>query len=203
MNCNQAFVIGFFSVFGAVLVVNHVSRLYQTYWPPTSDWIIRKWSKMSDWVIRKWSKTSKWVVRNWSKMSKWVFREVLLSRLFRGQHVLNPTRIELLCHLAHWTAVIVYNTWGVDSLDKFALRTGQLAVVHVVPLLITYQLGFVASVFGVSLHVVEKVHQSLAAMVLVQGLLHSIIHLLSNWDEVSSTLVQIMVFAKCTFSRDV
>ena len=71
----------------------------------------------------------------------------------------------------------MYNTWNVDSLGQAALRAGQLAVIHVVPLLITYQLAFVSNILGLSLNVVGKVHQSLAVMVLVQSMLHSVLHL--------------------------
>ena len=130
----------------------------------------------------------------WPPMSRWVIRHVLHPRLFRGRHTFNPTRVEVLCHLLHWTAVIVYNTWDVDSLGRAALRAGQLAVIHIVPLLITYQLGFVSSILGLSLNVVGKVHQSLAVMALVQSMLHSVIHLQTEERQTKSMLFQIIVF---------
>jgi hypothetical protein len=107
--------------------------------------------------------------------------------------MINPTRVEVLCHLLHWTAVIVYNTWNVDSLGQAALRAGQLAVIHVVPLLITYQLGFVSNILGLSLNVVRKVHQSLAVMVLVQGMLHSVLHFQTEEWQAKLTPFQIAV----------
>ena len=144
MNINRGFAIGFFSIFGAVLVVNHVSRLCRRYWP---------------------------------LISRWMVKHVLLPRVFRGRHLINPTRVEVLCYLLHWTAVIIYDTWNVDSFGRAASRAGELAVIHIVPLLITYQLAFVSSVLGVSLDTVKKAHQSLAVMVLLQGMLHSALHL--------------------------
>lgn len=135
MNINCGFAIGFFSIFGAILVVSHVPKLCRKYGPPTSRWMVG---------------------------------HVLLPRIFHSRHMINPSRVEVLCHLLHWTAVIVYNTWNVDSLGQAALRAGLLAIIHVVPLLITYQLGFVSSVLGISLNLVGKLHQSLAVMVLVQ-----------------------------------
>lgn len=104
-------------------------------------------------------------------------KHVLLPRLFHRRHLINPTRVEVLCHLIHWTAVITYNTWNVNTFGQAALRAGQLGIIHVLPLQITYQLAFVSSVLGLSLNNVKKVHQSLAVMVLVQGMLHSAIHL--------------------------
>jgi hypothetical protein len=107
--------------------------------------------------------------------------------------MINPTRVEVLCHLLHWTAVIVYNTWNVDSLGQAALRAGQLAVIHMVPLLITYQLGFMSSVLRISLNVVGKVHQSLAVMVLLQGMLHSVLHLQTEERQTKMTPFEIAV----------
>ena len=170
MNINSGFAIGFFSIFGAVLVVNHVSNICRKYWPPTSRWMVR---------------------------------HVFLPRLFLGRHTINPTRVEILCHLLHWTAAIVYNTWDVDSLGRAALRAGQLAVIHVVPLLITYQLGFVSNILGLSLTFVGKVHQSLAVMALVQGTLHSVIYLQTGERQTKSMLFQIMVPVHSIFGEHI
>ena len=161
MDINRGFAIGFFAIFGAALVVNHISKLCRTYWPPTLRWMVR---------------------------------HVLLPRLFVGLHIFNPTRIEVVCHLLHWTAVVVYNTWNVHNLVQAGLRAGQLAVIHIVPLLITYQLSFVSSLLGLSLDVVANVHQSLAIMALVQGVLHSVAQLHIAERQNKFTLFQISVF---------
>ena len=160
MNINYGFAIGFFSTFGAVFVVNHVSKLCQKYGPSTS---------------------------------RWMYKHVLLPRIFHDWHLFNPTRIEVLCHLLHWTAVIIYDIWEVDSLNHAALRAGQLAAIHVVPLLVTYQLAFVSSVLSLSLNVVRKIHQSLAIMVLVQGMLHIVLHLQTTGMLIKLTPFQIAV----------
>ena len=128
----------------------------------------------------------------WLAISGRLVRHVLLLRLFHGRHIFNPTRAELLCHLLHWVATIVYNTWRVTNLSQAALRAGQIAVINIVPLLVTYQLGFASSAFGLSLNAVLKVHQSLAVMALVQGALHSIIQLLIE-GQTKPMLFQIMV----------
>ena len=120
-------------------------------------------------------------------------RHLLLPTVFRGRHIINPTRVEVLCHLLHWTAAIIYNTWNVDSINQAALRAGQLALIHLVPLLITYQLAFVSSVLGISLNIVGKVHQSLAVMALVQGILHSVLHLQTEERQTKLTRFQIAV----------
>ena len=160
MNINRSFAIGFFSIFGAVLVLNHVSRLRRKYW---------------------------------HLISRRMVKHVLLPRLFRDKHLVNPTRVEVLCHLLHWTAVIIYNTWDVDSFGRAALRAGELAIIHIVPLLITYQLAFVSSLLGLSLNVVEKVHQSLAAMVFLQGCLHSVLYLQTTGRQTELTPSKIAV----------
>lgn len=161
MNITRGFAIGFFSIFGALLIANHVSKVCRACWPP---------------------------------ISRWTTRHVLLPRLFGGRHIFNPTRIELLCHLLHWTAVIVYNTWDVDSLGRAALRAGQLAVIHVVPLLITYRLGFVSRVLGLSFNVTGRVHQSLALMASVQSIVHIAIHLQTDEKQIKSMVFPTIVF---------
>ena len=86
--------------------------------------------------------------------------------------------------MLHWTTVIVFNSWNVD----------RLAVIHTVPLLISYQLAFVSSVLGLSLHIGLKVHQSLAIMALVQGMLHSIIYLQAEERQIQLMFFPILVF---------
>lgn len=164
MNLNRGFAIGFFSIFGALLIANHVAKLCRACWP---------------------------------LISRWTVRHILLPRLFRGRHICNPTRIELLYHLLHWTAVILYNTWDVDGLGRAALRAGQLAVIHVVPLLITYQLGFVSRVLGLSFGAIGRVHQSLAFMALLQAILHCVIHLQVEKNQAKSMVSQITVLTIC------
>ncbi len=168
MNINCGFAIGFFSIFGTLLIANQVSKVCRACWPP---------------------------------ISRWTVRHVLLPRLFRGRHIFNPTRTELLCHLLHWTAVIVYSTWDVDSLSGAALRAGQLAVIHVVPLLITYQLGFVSRLLGLSFNVTGRVHQSLAFMALVQSILHSAIHLQTGGKQIETMVSQTIVFVHASLCK--
>ena len=91
----------------------------------------------------------------------------MLLRLFRGQHIFNPTRIGLLCHLLHWAAVIVYTTSGVNDLSRAASRAAQIAVIHVVPSAVSYQLSFVSHALGLSLNAVLQVDQSLAVMTIL------------------------------------
>ena len=80
-----------------------------------------------------------------------------------------------------------------DSLGQAALRAGQLAIIHIVPLLITYQLAFVSSVLRISLNVVGKLHQSLAVIALAQGMLRSVIHLQTEERQTKLTPFQIAV----------
>ena len=108
--------------------------------------------------------------------SRWIFKQVLLPKLFRGQHKFNLTRIALLCHLLHWTLAIWYNVWKVRDLDHASSRASQMSIIHLVPLLASRDLASVADAFGVSLATVLTVHPSLAVMALVQGGIHVVIH---------------------------
>lgn len=125
--------------------------------------------------------------------SRWLSRHLLVPRLFRERQSVNPTRVELLCHLFHWTAVIVCNTCHVVDLNEAATRSGQLAVIHMVPLLIAYQLGFLSRLLGVSYNAIKTVHQSLAFMALMQSTLHVVLQLQINDTHIQSMMFQIIV----------
>ena len=130
----------------------------------------------------------------WPPISRWLVRHVVLPRLFHGRHIFNPTRVELLCHLLHWVAVIVYNTCGVTDLSQAASRAAQIAVVHIVPLSISYRLSFVSRALGLSLNTVLKVHQSLAVVTTLQSALHGLIltQIAEGWT--GSMVFEIMVY---------
>ena len=129
----------------------------------------------------------------WQPISRWLTRHIVLPRLFHGRHLFNPTRVEVLCHLIHWVATILYNTCGVTSLSQAASRAAQIAIIHIVPLLVSYQLGSVARALGLSLNAVLKIHQSVAVMATVQGALHGLIQLLIAGGWKGSMVFKIMV----------
>lgn len=112
-------------------------------------------------------------------------RHISLPRLFRGRHFINPTRIEVLCHIVHWTSAIIYNAYGVRSLSHAATRAAQIAVIHAVPLLAAHQLSFVSHALGLPLGSVYKMHASLGIMTTIQGTFHSIVRLrdMDKWVE--------------------
>lgn len=160
MNINRGIAVGFLGIFSAVFIVNQVSKLYRTFWPPISRWFVR---------------------------------HVVLPRLSHGRHMFNPTRVELLCHLLHWVAVILCSSLSVTNLSHAASRAGHIAVVHIVPLSISYQLSFVSRAFGLSLNAMLKVHRSLAIMATIQSTLHGLLRLQIAGGYTKLTLFQTMV----------
>lgn len=128
------------------------------------------------------------ILTNYSRpTAEWVARHALLPKIFRGRHFFNPTRIELLFHLAHWVLTIIYNTYDVHNLSQAATRASQLAVIHVIPLLATHQLSFVSDNLGLPLNGILKIHASLGLMALIQGILHSLIEIqvIGEWGSLA------------------
>jgi hypothetical protein len=101
-------------------------------------------------------------------------KHVLLSRIFGDPDTLNPTVTEFLCHLVHWSVTLMYNVLDVADFSIAASRAGQMAVINIVLLAISHHLAFVSYAFGFSLHTLTKIHQSLAVMGTIQGILHSL-----------------------------
>ena len=58
----------------------------------------------------------------------------------------------------------MYNTGDGAGVSEAASRAGLIAVIHIVPLLIAYQLGFVPNALGLSINVLLKEYQALAVM---------------------------------------
>lgn len=112
----------------------------------------------------------------WPPTIRWFRKRIVLPRLFHGRHFFNPSRLQVICHLLHWVATILYNTYDVASLAQAASRAGQIAVVHIVPLLVSYQLGYVSQTLGISMKSVLELHISMGLMATVQGVVHTFIH---------------------------
>lgn len=129
----------------------------------------------------------------WPPTVRWLRMHIVLPRLFRGRHLFNPTRVELICHLLHWIATIVYNTYGVANLPQAASRAGNIAVVHLVPLMVSHQLCYVSQVLGLSLDSGVELHISMGLMATIQGALHTVIHLRMADGLSGSMVFRIMV----------
>lgn len=160
MNIDRGFAVGFLGIFGAIFIINQVSKIYRTFWPSVSRWFVK---------------------------------HMVLPRLSHNRHKFNPTRVELLCYLLHWVMVILCNSLNVANISHAASRAGQIAIIHIVPLSISYQLSFVSSAFGLSLNAMLKVHRSLAIMATIQSTLHGLIRLQTAGGYTKLTLFQTMV----------
>ena len=129
MDINQIFAIRFLGTFGLLLVW----RLIVSIWYHA----LRCFR-----ILIFWTSAKLRMVRE--KSYGLLLRHILLRRVLRGRYFLNPTRVELLYHVAHWTATIFYSTFRVGTLDQAANRAAQLATIHMVPLLVAYQLSFIS-----------------------------------------------------------
>ena len=85
-----------------------------------------------------------------------------------------------------------------------ASRAGELAVIHLVPLLITYRLGYVSRLLGLSFEQTGTVCQSLAVMTLVQCIIHSAAPLPTDGKRINSMVSETIVFIHmiCCEHRD-
>lgn len=110
-------------------------------------------------------------------LCKYAHAHLALPKIFQGRLFLNPTRLEAFFHITHWVAVVVFDTFRVNSLHTAQTRTAQLAVIHLVPLMVSFQLSCTADSLGLSLKTFLKLHGSLGLMATLHGIAHAGMHL--------------------------
>ncbi|GIZ48204.1 hypothetical protein CKM354_001127400 [Cercospora kikuchii] len=115
----------------------------------------------------------------WRPGSQIILRYLVYTQVFRPGHLigLNPTWAEALALTAHWAATAACNAYRVRSLAEASARAGQLALVHLVPLISVRQLSFASHVLGWSLRKCHFIHGSLGIMATAQGIIHAVIAL--------------------------
>jgi hypothetical protein len=109
-----------------------------------------------------------------------VYRHFVYPRLFPGQHIFNPSRSEVFFHLVHWAGTVFCNVYGIHSISDAGQRAGNLALVHLAPLLATTQLSFASDLMGLSLTVTRSIHRAFGLMAAVQSAFHTTVALTAD-----------------------
>lgn len=126
-------------------------------------------------------------------VTKWLTRHLILRRVFDSRHSFNPTRAQVLGCTLHWTATLIYNIYAVETYTEAAKRAGQLAVLHLIPLLLSNQLACIARIAGSSLQLTVFAHSMLGLMMIAQSLLHCLLHILHAEKLEGATAIEIIV----------
>jgi hypothetical protein len=84
------------------------------------------------------------------------------------------SRFKILCNVAYWGGTIVCNVVGIRNLSEAGNRAARLAVLHLVPLLMTTRLSLAADLLGMPLNVYTAIHRTAGWMVIAQSILHMI-----------------------------
>jgi hypothetical protein len=114
---------------------------------------------------------------------------LLLLRVTRCFHyLLNPCIIYLFgrlwgpverfratLHLLHFGCTLACNIVGINSFTAAQSRAGSLALLHLIPLLITPHLNMAASIFGLSLPAYRHVHQAIGLIAVLQNIIHIVV----------------------------
>jgi len=124
-----------------------------------------------------------------SIMSHWIqdrtfflmLKYLVYPFLFRRRTFLQPfSRWRFLLLTLYWSATTACNLIGVRSLTEAGTRAGVLSTLHMIPLMFSSRLSFVADLLGLSLHTFHALHGSIGFMAVVQALIHVLIFVLQN-----------------------
>lgn len=139
------------------------------------------------------SKAVKSMYGRWTTLCKYADTHLAVPKIFQGRLIFNPTRSEALCYLLHWTTVIVFDSYGVTTVSLAAKRTALLAVIHLVPLAVSFQLSYIANSMGLSRRTVSTIHASLGLMATIQGVAHACMHLSTRQNSAQQSVPGILV----------
>ena len=82
--------------------------------------------------------------------------------------------------MVHWAGTIFCNVYGIHSISDAGQRAGNLALVHLAPLLATTQLSFASNLMGLSLTVTRSIHRAFGLMAAVQSAFHTTVALTTD-----------------------
>ena len=120
-------------------------------------------------------------------------RYILLPRIFKGRHRINPTRAQIACFVVHYSVAGFYNAWQVHTISDAAKRAGRSALIHMLPLLTPNHVYFLSHLFGSSLPLAEQAHYMLGCMSILQGSIHCVLQAYERHWKPSMGIVEISV----------
>jgi hypothetical protein len=92
----------------------------------------------------------------------------------------------------------------VSSFSEVALRAGKLALINLLPLFLSPNLGFLADLFGISLRSLHQVYRSFEGMSFALTLVHVCPILLRNEQrDLYTFMVQLYALIKCIVSDNI
>lgn len=103
-------------------------------------------------------------------------REIVRRRLWRRRSLWGTMGFfRMFLHILHIAGTLVCNAVGVHDWSEASVRAGSLALLHMIPTLISPHLSLVAHYMGVPIPTMNIFHMSSGFMVLLQSIIHVII----------------------------
>jgi len=127
------------------------------------------------------------------RLVSWILHYVVYPRLFPGHHLFNPARINAIMYCLHWTGTLFCNIYRIGTLTEAGRRAGSIAMVHLVPLLATPQLGICAEIFGLSITSIRLLHEAFGLMAAAQSGLHTAVAMHDNLLTTPSFIFKLIV----------
>lgn len=112
-----------------------------------------------------------------SDLKYWLFRRFIYPRL----HLFFPLPYyEIVLQLIYWSGTIASNIIGVNTLKDASLRAAQLSLVNLIPLVASSSLSLTSYVLGLSARAVVRMHGSMSAITIAEGVFHIVTALITN-----------------------
>jgi hypothetical protein len=131
-------------------------------------------------------------------------RHVIRRRLWRRRTLWGPMGFfRMFLHILHIAGTLVCNAVGVNNWSEASLRAGSLALLHMIPTLISPHLSLVAHYVGVPIPTMNLFHTSSGFMVLLQSAIHVIITVKTVSFDVTNRQMQhgLVVSLPCIAAR--
>lgn len=112
----------------------------------------------------------------WPSIQLFLFKHFAYPFLYRRPRVLaSMTRLGAILRVAYWALTATCNLYKAGTLAEVGGRSASLAVITLVPLLLTGRLSLVADLLGISLRSYVRIHGTMGIMACVQALIHILI----------------------------
>jgi hypothetical protein len=124
-----------------------------------------------------------WLLRSVRRISSLVVKHLVHHNVLNRHRFLGPwSRFTILLHFVYIASNAACLGVGVSQLDSSAsvllqvgLQAGGLALVNLIPLYAGPHLDFLADILGVSRRTIRQMHRSVAAMVMLLTIFHTVV----------------------------
>lgn len=109
-------------------------------------------------------------------------RYIIYPFLIRRHHLIGPLTRARFCLLVIFIIInAFFCAFKVSSLTEVGVRTGDMALINLIPLFFGLHQSFVADLLGLRLQFFRFLHRSAALMCIAQATVHSIAEIRSRW----------------------